>query len=101
MVGPDPGDEAGPPSSLLWTVFGPVFALGAFTAILALLAGLFGWHAAEILYAAGGAGFAVVVAALVLLHRQRGERKAANTELRSARARVADIIESAMDAIVA
>jgi PAS domain S-box-containing protein len=100
MTAPEPRVDSGPPSDLLWLVFGPVLGLGAFTAVLALLAGLFGWHAAEILYAAGGAGVAVIAAAVVLLHRQRRERKTAQEQLARSETRLAGILDSAMDAII-
>jgi PAS domain S-box-containing protein len=82
-------------------VFGPVLALGAVTVLLALLAGLLGWHPNEMLITAAGAGGAVVLAALALVYRQVTKRRAADRALQSVEARVSGIIESAMDAIVA
>ena len=82
-------------------VFGPVFALGAFTALLALVAGLFGWHPDEMLVTAASAGAAVVVLAVALVYRHAARSKAADRALQSTEARMGDIIDSAMDAIIA
>jgi PAS domain S-box-containing protein len=82
-------------------VFGPVFALGAFTALLALLAGLFGWYPNQMLVTAAGAGAAAVAVAVALLYRQTARSKAADRALQSTEARMGDIIDSAMDAIIA
>jgi len=81
-------------------VFGPVLALGAFTALLALLAGLFGWHADEMLVTAAGVGSIVILLAVALVYLQVARQRSANRALESARARVSGIIESAMDAII-
>src|SRR5512139_2681660 len=82
-------------------VFGPVFARGAFTALLALVAGLFGWYPDEMLVTAAGAGAAAVAVAVALLYRQTARSKAADRALQSSEARMGDIIDTAMDAIVA
>src|SRR6266705_1504398 len=65
-------------SGLPLIVFGPVLALGTFTALLALLAGLFGWHSNQMLVSSAAVGAAVAVAALGLVHRQITKRHAAN-----------------------
>src|SRR5580765_5111226 len=80
--------------------FGPVLALGTLTALLALLAGLFGWHANQMLVTAAAVGAAVVVAALALVYRQVTERRATEGALHNVEARVSSIVEAAMDAIV-
>jgi PAS domain S-box-containing protein len=95
-----PRPDAGYPEGLL-TIFGPVLALGVFAAVLALLAGLFGWYTHEMLLAAGGLGVAVAALLSFLIYRQRGERRAAALALQSVEARVGGIVNSAMDAIVA
>lgn len=82
-------------------VFGPVLALGAVTALLALLAGLFGWYPNQMLVTAGVTGAAVVVLAIALAYRHAAKSKAADRALESSEARMGDIIDSAMDAIVA
>jgi PAS domain S-box-containing protein len=81
-------------------VFGPVLALGTLTALLALLAGVFGWHPNQMLVTAAAVGAAVVVAALALVYRQVTERRATEGALHNVEARVGSIVEAAMDAIV-
>jgi PAS domain S-box-containing protein len=81
-------------------VFGPALALGTLTALLALLAGLFGWHPNQMLVTAAAVGAAVVVAALALVYRQVTKRRATEGALYDVEARVTNIIESAMDAII-
>jgi PAS domain S-box-containing protein len=95
-----PRHDAGYPEGLL-TIFGPVLALGVFAAVLALLAGLFGWYTHEMLLTAGGLGFAVAGLLSFLIYRQRAERRLAALALRNAEARVGGIVDSAMDAIIA
>src|SRR6266516_4843291 len=87
-------------SGLSLFVFGPVLALGTFTALLALLAGMFGWHSNQMLVTSAAVGAAVVVAALALVYRQITKRHAAEGALHDVEARVASIVESAMDAII-
>jgi PAS domain S-box-containing protein len=81
-------------------VFGPVLALGAFTALLALLSGLFGWHADEMLVTAAGVGSVVILLAVALVYREVVMQRAANRALKNAETRVRGIIDSAMDAII-
>ncbi len=87
-------------TELLLIVFGPVLALGAFTALLALLASLFGWHPDQMLVTAAGVGAAVVLLALVLMYRQVTRREAAEGALHNVETRVTGIVESAMDAVI-
>src|SRR6266508_1185421 len=87
-------------SGLSLFVFGPVLALATFTALLALLAGLFGWHPNQMLVTSAAVGAAVVVAALGLVYRQITKRHAAEGALQDVEARVASIVESAMDAVI-
>ncbi|HYS56829.1 MAG TPA: PAS domain-containing sensor histidine kinase [Burkholderiales bacterium] len=87
-------------SGLSLIVFGPVLALGTFTALLALLAGMFGWHPNQMLVTSATVGAAVVVAALALVYRQITKRHAAEGALQDVEARVASIVESAMDAVI-
>jgi PAS domain S-box-containing protein len=96
----DPRAEPAVPEGLL-TIFGPVLALGVFAAVLALVAGLFGWYAHEMFLAAGGLGVAAAALLSFLVYRQRRERAAAALALQNAEARVGGIVDSAMDAIVA
>lgn len=96
MIHSDSRDDGGLPL----IVFGPVLALGAFTALLALLAGLFGWYADEMLVTAAGVGSVVILLAVALVYREVAMQRAANRALESAEARVRGILDSAMDAIV-
>jgi PAS domain-containing protein len=82
-------------------VFGPVLALGAVTALIALLAGVFNWYPDLMLATAGVAGATVIVLAVALVYRQAARSKAADRALQSSEARMGDIIDAAMDAIVA
>ena len=85
----------------LLIIFGPVLGLGVLTVLLALVAGLFGFYRYEMYAVAVAVGALVMLLAIVLFYYQTGERRASDTALRSARARVGDIVDSAMDAIVA
>ncbi len=79
-------------SRLSLIVFGPVLALGTFTALLALLASLFGWHSNQMLVTSAAVGSAVVTAALGLVYRQITKRHAAEGALEDVEARVASIV---------
>jgi len=85
-------------------ILGPILALGAFTALLAMVAGLFGWYRPEMLVAAAGVGGTMTLVALLLLYRRsaehRAERQADHRALQNIEARVGGIVESAMDAII-
>ena len=96
----NPGDR-GDDGELPLFVFGPVFALGAATTLIALVAGLFNWYPDLMLATAGVAGAAVIMLAVALVYRQTARSKAADRALQSTEARMGDIIDSAMDAIVA
>ncbi|HET7764240.1 MAG TPA: PAS domain S-box protein [Burkholderiales bacterium] len=84
----------------LLIIFGPVLALGVFTVLLALVAGLFGFYRYEMYAIAVVGGALVMLLAVVLFYRQTDERRASDTALQSAQAQVGDIVDSAMDAIV-
>ena len=84
----------------LLVVFGPVLGLGVFTVLLALIAGLLGFYRYEMYAVAVAVGALVMLLAIVLFYYQTGERRASDAALQSARARVGDIVDSAMDAIV-
>ena len=84
----------------LLIIFGPVLAVGVFTVLLALVAGLFGFYRHE-MYAIGTVlGALVMLLAVVLFYHQRAGRHASELALQNVEARVGDIVESAMDAIV-
>jgi PAS domain S-box-containing protein len=84
----------------LLIVFGPVLALGVFTVLLALVAGLFGFYRHEMYAVATVVGALVMLLAVVLFYRQTDERRASDAALQSAEARVGDLVDSAMDAII-
>jgi len=96
MIHPGSRDD----TELPLIVFGPVLALGAFTALLALLAGLFGWHPDEMLVTATGVGSVVILLAVALVYLEAAKQRSANRALESAEARVRGILDSAMDAII-
>jgi PAS domain S-box-containing protein len=81
-------------------VFGPVLALGAVGTLLAMVAANVGWHADTMHLVATGLAAAAMLLAVVLFFRQTGERRAADAALHNVKARVDDIVESAMDAII-
>ena len=81
-------------------VFGPVLAVGALGTLLAMAAAHTGWHAEAMRLVATGLGAAVTVLAVVLFYQQSGQRRAADLALDGAKARVDDVVESAMDAII-
>ncbi|HSN41407.1 MAG TPA: PAS domain-containing sensor histidine kinase [Burkholderiales bacterium] len=81
-------------------VFGPVLALGVLIVLLAVVAGWYGWHPREMHFIAVSLGAAAMLLALALLYAQTKIQKSAERALHNAQARVGDIIESAMDAIV-
>src|SRR5439155_707827 len=68
----------------LLVVFGPVLALVAFTALLAMTAWFVGWYRTEMLVAAAGAGTIVVLLATLLLYRQTQSRQAVHRAWQSA-----------------
>ena len=85
-------------------LLGPVLVLVAFTTLMALLAGLSGWHPSEMLVIAAVLGCIALlssIATVVMLFRQANERSLAHRALQIAESRVSGILESAMDAIIA
>ena len=98
MTQPEDRNRGGAELPLI--VFGPLLALGTFTALLALLAGLFGWHPDQMLVTAAAVGTAVVAGALALVYRQITQRRAVEGALHNVEARVSSMVEAAMDAII-
>lgn len=84
----------------LLDIFAPILVLLGTTAVLAVLAWLVGWHGTEMLIAAGLSGAVVGTIAMYLLYRQVRERQATTVALQGVTARVSDVVESAMDAII-
>jgi len=81
-------------------VFGPLLAVGAVGALLAIAAVHAGWHAESMRLVATGLGSAVMVLALVLYYLQTMQRRAADLALQNVVAKVDSVVDSAMDAIV-
>jgi PAS domain S-box-containing protein len=77
-----------------------VLAVGSATVLLALVAGLFGFHRYEMYLVATVLGASVTLLAVILFYQQAAGRRASDAALQSAEARVGDLIESAMDAII-
>lgn len=96
--GPPP--DAGSSYRLLVVVFFPVIVIGTFTAVLAVVVALVGWHREEMLLTAAGIGCLLAIPTVVLIYRERIDREAARRALDDVQARVGGIVESAMDAIV-
>jgi PAS domain S-box-containing protein len=94
-------DDRGEETALPLFVFGPVFALGSATTLIALIAALFNWYPDLMLATAGVTGAVLIMLAVALVYRQAAKTRAADRALRSTEARMGDIIDSAMDAIIA
>ena len=96
---------ASPGSSLsdgrLFILFAPVLALIAFAVVLAITAWSIGWYRSEMLTAAELVAGAAGALATIQLYRQIRKRQVVSVALQSATARVSDIVESAMDPIIA
>ena len=93
-------NQAGRSRGRMLIVFGPVLALGALGALLAVAAAGAGWNA-ELMHMAGsGLGAVVMLLAIVLFYRQTRQRRTADLARRNAEAQVDSIVDSAMDAII-
>jgi len=97
---PAPSPDPEISSGRLLFVFGPVLAVGAATVLLALVAGVFGFHRYEMYVVASVLGASVMLLAVVLFYRQTAERRASELALRNVQAQVGDIVDSAMDPII-
>ena len=95
---PSPSPELS--SGRLLIIFGPMLAVGAVTVLLALVAGIFGFHRYEMYLVATVLGASVMLLAVIIFYRQAAERRASDAALRSAQAQVGDLVDSAMDAII-
>jgi PAS domain S-box-containing protein len=78
-----------------------LLALGALVVLLAALAESLGWHAGLMHVIGAIAGTAVMLMAIVLVYRQTQRRRGADKATQEEEARVAAIVESAMDAVIA
>lgn len=81
-------------------IFGPVLALGAATALLAMMSGFMGWYPDLMWLIASGVGAAVMLLATILFFVQTRQRKDSDRALSRLETRLSGIIESAMDAII-
>jgi PAS domain S-box-containing protein len=86
----------GPTGLLLF----PMLLAGLVTVFMAVVAALAGWQRELMLMIAGGMGALLIVPAIVLLFRMRRESGMIRGELEGVQARVGDLVESAMDAII-
>ncbi len=87
-------------SGRVLVVLGPVLALGATCALLAMAVAAVGWHTGMMQTLAAGLGVTVASFAVVLFYLQTGRRRTAEFALHDAEAQVDTIVGSAMDAIV-
>ena len=95
-----PPADAGSSYRFLVVVFFPVIVIGAFTAVVAVVAALVGWHREEMLLTAAGIGCLLAIPTVILIYRERVDRESARRALENVQARVGGIVESAMDAII-
>ena len=78
----------------------PVIVAGTLAALGAAVAAIVGWHREMMLTVAAGIGILLAVPTLLVVYREVSDRRAAVTALTDAQARVAGIVESAMDAVI-
>ncbi len=88
------------PAERLIVFLAPVIAIAAFTALLAGVAAILDFHREEMLVAAAAIGCGAALPTLFLLYRQVADGRTMRREILNVHARVGDIVESAMDAIV-
>jgi PAS domain S-box-containing protein len=82
-------------------VFAPIIALLAATGALVLLALFLDSYRSEMFIASATVMVVALFLSIVLLYRQVRRRQAANRALQNVEARVTDIVESAMDPVIA
>ena len=81
-------------------IFGLLLAAGLCVVLLAALAVIAGWHADQMRYLAIGIGSVVMLLAVGLFYRLASERRTAGSALHNVEARIGNIVDSAMDAII-
>ena len=81
-------------------ILAPVIALAGFSVLLGVAAFVYDRHRVEMLIAAGIVTWVALFLAVVLLYRQVRGRQATGRALENVQARVSDVVESAMDAII-
>lgn len=87
-----------PERSLL--VFGLILSLGIAAAAAAAIAGLTGWHQIGMLTTAVLVSIVTLIASAGLLYRQFTTQRSTQRALDDVEARIGDVIDSAMDAII-
>jgi PAS domain S-box-containing protein len=92
--------EAAFPAERLIVFLGPVIAVTALAALMALVAAILGFHREAMLVVAAAMGCGAAVPAFILVYRQVADRRAMRLELANVQARVGGVVESAMDAII-
>src|SRR5690348_7830287 len=92
--------QGGLTSGRLLIILAPVLALVVATGVMAAAGWMFGWYRHEMLFAAVGAGGAVVAVTIVLLYGQAMQQRASRLALQNAEERMSGIVESAMNPIV-
>ena len=100
QIKPPPLAEPATNYRLLLAFLLPIIAIGAFTALLAVVAALLGWHREEMLLTAAGLGCLLAIPTVILVYRDRSDHEASRRALENVQARVGGIVESAMDAII-
>lgn len=85
----------------LLLVLAPILGLVAATAILIVAALSLDWYPQEMVVAAATLASLALVLAVVLLYRQARGRQVASRALQNVEARVSDIVESAMEPMIA
>ena len=93
-------DAGGMTSRRLLVFMFPAIVAGTATALVAAVAAIAGWHRELMLTVAAGIGALLAVPTLLVVYREISDRRAAVAALTEAQARVAGIIESAMDAVI-
>lgn len=99
-IGRLPDPVISPPPQRLLVIWGPIILLGIVATAAAAVVALIGWHRPQMLVTAAGVATATLVLATILLYRQETEQRMARRALRDVEARIGDVLNSAMDAII-
>jgi PAS domain S-box-containing protein len=81
-------------------VFGPVLAAGVIIMLAAMISGVLDWYPEIMIIIERIAGAAVILLTVVLFWQQARQHRIASGALDNAKARIGNIVESAMDAII-
>jgi PAS domain S-box-containing protein len=88
------------PSRRLLAVWGPIIILGIVATAVSAITAWMGWHRTEMLIAAAGIASAMLALTTLLFYRQDAQQRIARRALHEVEARVGDILNSAMDAVI-